>query len=370
MSIPLHRLTATDAYRHAVERAVLEHEFSGGLDARAFGTVIVGGGSVTHVAANAAALVQASTASGDRALLRSHARPRAAAGCGRRTVIVGHVSDLIANQQKRWGLFSDDDGYFFQLDGETLSAVRRSKVSGSVVDVATANLQWSVRQDPVVVTKTHVYEIVEAWPNGDARFFVDGVHVHTFSTDGSIVGPSGVKARLPLSVEATNSSLASAQGSFAAIAASVLVEEEPRASRHAGTRGSEATSGADSVLLLALRAKTTFNSVINLGELVLERLTAVTDQPCRLHVVVGGSIAGGSWAEVDATSMAEVTTAGTLSDGVVARELEFNGDLDEPLDEVVRLLADGTQDVLAITATRLTGSDASAHAALTWREIR
>lgn len=368
MTIPQRRLSATDAYRNAVERAVLEHEFSGGLDARLFGTTIVGGGTVTHVAAQAAALVQAGTASGDRALLRSHARPRAAAGRGRSTVIVGHVSATVTNQQKRWGSFSDDDGYFFQLDGETLSVVRRSKVSGAVVDVAVANAQWNAStsaKSPIDTTKTRIYEIREAWPNSDAQFFVDGVHVHTVSTDGSIVGPAGVKARLPLSVEATNSSSAAAQGSFAVIAACVLVEGEADTQRRFGAHGSEATSGASAVVLLALRAKSTF-----LGELVLERLTAVGDQPCLIQVVAGGAISSGSWAAVDAESNAEATTAGTLSGGDVVHEFVFSGDLDESLDDVVRLLADGTQDELAITATRLTSSDVSAHAALSWREIR
>jgi hypothetical protein len=373
MSIPQRRLSATDAYRQAVERAVLEHEFSGGLDARVFAAITVGGGTVTHVAAQAAALVQASTASGDRALLRSHARPRAAAGRGRSVVIVGHVSALVTNQQKRWGLFSDDDGYFFQLDGETLSIVRRSKVSGSIVDVAVANPQWNAStaaKSPVDTTKTHVYEIREAWPNSDAQFFVDGVHVHTMSTDGSVVGPAGVKARLPLSVEVTNSAAASAQGSFAAIAASVLVEEEPRPRRRGGAHGSEAAVSTSALLLLAIRAKATFNSVANLGELVLERLTAMASGECLIQVLAGPTVSGASWAELDATSLAEVTTAGTLSGGVVVREFAFTGDLDESLDEVVRLLADDSQDVLAITATRLGGSDVSAHAALTWREIR
>lgn len=372
MTIPARRLTATDAYRQAVEQAVLEQEFGAGVDARAFATITAGGGTVTHVAAEAAAKVAVTTANGDRAVLRSHARPRAAAGRARGTVIVGHASGTSTGQKKRWGLFSDDDGFFFLLDGETLSVVRRSKVSGSVVDTAVANAQWSQDKNTIDVTRTHVYEIREAWPNSDALFFVDGVHVHTFSTDGAITGPAGVKARMPLSVEAKNDDAASAAGHFSVIACAVLVEEQARPHR---TFAQHATNGAVStsaVPLLAVRPKSTFGGVANLGELRADALTVMAGGDCLVQVVAGASVTGGSWDSVDAESLAEAnTTMASITGGDVVRKFVLSGNLVAALDDVVRLLGDGTtQDTLVITAQRLGGSDISVRAALTWKETR
>lgn len=370
MSIPLRRLTATDAYRHVEEVVAFEADHRGGLDARQYHSAVVGGGTVTAVAAESALRVAVTTAAADSARLQSQARPRAASGGGRCTRIVGHASGYSADQVKRWGAFTADDGLFFQLDGETLSVVRRTSVSGTPVDTAVANISWNTDSNIIDVTKTHVYEIREAWPNSDARFFVGGVHVHTFSTDGSITGPASVTARVPLAVEAVNDSSAASAGYFSVVGAAVLLEQAPPPCRTFGAHASQATVSTTAVAILALRPKATFGSVENQAELRACGLTIAASGDCLVQVVAGGTLTGGTWSSVGATSRAETNTGATLTDGEVARSFVCTAALDVPLAEVVRLLGDSAQDTVTIAVTRLGASDISVRAALTWEETR
>jgi hypothetical protein len=371
MTIPARRFTATDAYRQASEVVAFEADHAGGVDARAYYSTTSGGGTVAAVAVESGLKAAVTTASGDRALLQSQARPRAAAGRGRATVIVGHTSGTSTGQVKRWGAFTDDDGYFFQLDGETLSIVRRTKVSGSVVETEIANAQWNVDSNTIEPTKTHVWEIREAWPNSDARFFVDGVHVHTVSTDASITGPAYVTARLPVAVEAENESAVAAAGYFTALACAALVEAAPLPTRSFGAHGTQGTVSTSAIAILSLRPKETFGGVANLAELKATRLTVAASGDCLVQVVAGGTVSSGSWAEPDAESLAQVNTGATLSGGdVVGSFVCGTSGLSVALSEVVRLLGDSTQDTLTVAVTRLGGSDISVRAALTWEETR
>src|SRR6185503_9503651 len=121
MTVPLQRLSASQAYRFASERVVFESVHDVGIDPEKWASIPVTGGSVSPDASKSAHIVAVSSASGSRAVLRSHARPRAAAGRSRSCVIACNgVVVGYTNQTKRWGMFDDESGYFFQLSGEQL----------------------------------------------------------------------------------------------------------------------------------------------------------------------------------------------------------------------------------------------------------
>lgn len=377
MAIPASRLTARNAYRLSDERAGFAQAHSLPIDTRLWSTTLVGGGTVTHDPAMSSSIVQASTASGDRAVLQSVARPRPAYNRARATMIMGHCDSAgITNQKKRWGIFDDSNGYFFELDGETLYAVRRTNVSGSVVETRVARAQWSLEKDPIDVTRTHVWEIRESWPNSDVTFFVDDEAVHVISTDGFITGPGTRYPRLPVAVECVNTAAAASAGSFACISASVYLEEKPRHDRTFGTHRSDSSVGTSpGEALLSIRPKLTFSSIANLGELQPDELSITASGDCRVQLVAGGTVGDGSWASHDASSLAESnTTCATYPTGspVVVAEFVCTGTLSVFLGEfldAVRLNG-STQDSLTVCAFSLTGSSITVRAALTWKETR
>lgn len=372
MTIPNARLTPRQAYRQVAEEPAFGQVHVLGIDSRSYATVTAGGGTVTHVAAEAAYRTAVGTANGDRALLVSHARLRAAASGSRSVVIAGHISTPDDNRKLRWGAFDDNNGFFFELAGETLHAVRRTNVSGSVVETRVASAQWSQSKTLPDLTKTSVYEIREAWPSGDLWFFVNGTHMHTISTGGSVTGPETRHARLPVAVEAVNTGAASAGGSFSCVSLAVWVEAQARAQRSWSVQARNAAVGTSQTALVAIRPKTTLGGVSVYGELSARVLSIATGAETVVQIVAGASAAG-AFASHDAESLAESSTApGALTGGKVVAQFCVNGSREIDLAELfesVRLNGDGTQDTLAVTAAAITGTT-TVSAALTWREIR
>lgn len=375
MTVPAQRLSASQAYRQSAEAPAFEavHDFP--LDAEQWGTLSTGGGNVSHSANLAGHVLAVTTASGDRICLRSHARPRASAGRSRTAVIACHCGSVgKANQSKRWGLFDDNSGYFFQLDGEDLSVVRRTKVSGSVVDNEIAFAQWSGNKTPVDVTKTHLFEVREVWPNGDAVFFIDGAAVHQIDTDGSIVGPAFNTARLPVSVEIVNDA-ASTADSLTVMAAGISVE----GAANGKTFDAEAVNaavGAALIPLLSLRVAAAVSGQLNLGELVTQSFTAICSDDARLRWVLNGTLTSASWAaHSNAASFAEIdTTASAITGGRDFGYITEGGLSASELAASIpplRIQADGvTRDVLSLCAQRIGGSNISVRVDASWKEIR
>jgi hypothetical protein len=367
------RLTASSAYRVATEAVAFEQSHDTPLDALHWYDGSTGGGSVSHVAASAALSVGVSTANGARGLLRSHARPKAAVGKSRTVVVIGQSSsEGVTSQRKRWGLFDDNNGHFFELDGESLYAVRRSDVSGSVVDTRVALTSWTVPTH-INVTLSHVWEIRETWPNGDISFFVDGERRHVISTRGSITGPSARTARLPVTVECLNNASTST-GAFHCIAAKVDVETMPLNGRGFSRSVSATGITTSDTPLLCIRPRTTFGSVANLGELIADMLTATCSAETIFKLTRGATITGGTWANHDSASLAEYNATATSFTGGTEQTFVTEGGL--ALSELnaaisaLRLQGDGTtQDTLVISAAAA-ASTISARVALSWKEVR
>lgn len=381
MSINPARLTASSAYRVTGEVVCFEQGFDTALDTEAWHDGSSGGGALVRNATTSALSVSVGTASAAVARVRSHARPKAAMGRSRTTIIVASAA-AVTSQRKRFGLFDEGNGYFFELNGETLSVVRRTNVSGSVVDTAIANANWtgsngaSTYRDP---SKTHVWEIREIWPNGDASFFVDGQLVHVLSTKGSVIGPSGRTARLPVTVECENLATTSA-GSVELVSATVVIETAPVSVRTFSASAVNATVGTSDTALLCLRPRATFGGAANWGELLCDMLTAtckpsVAGESTSFKIIVGATITGGSWTSPDAASIAESNaTASSYTGGITAVEIVTDAGL--ALSEVkeavrtLRLRGDGTTpDTLVIAAAAESGT-ADVRMALSWKEIR
>jgi hypothetical protein len=115
---------------------------------------------------------------------------------------IGLTDDLDpTNNVRQWGLFDDDDGWFFeQSDGLLHAVIRRDRV-----DTKVASTSWSRRFTPVL-TVAHRYEIRVTHHSNDVvgfDFLVDGaLGFRSRSNDGP---SSPLQIELPLTIANANS---------------------------------------------------------------------------------------------------------------------------------------------------------------------
>ena len=367
-----------------------------GLDDYWYDTNTVGGGTVTHIPLQSAIELEVGASSGDKAQLRTNNYFRYQAG---RSILVratGYCSDTgQTNQVRRWGMFDEEDGLFFEQNGGTLYVVQRSSVSGSVVDTKVAQASWNkdvldgtggsgVTLDE---TKGNIWEVTFQWLGvGLVSFFVNGTLVHQFDNPNSYAVPYMRTAVLPLSWEVENVG-ASATGGYTYICGSVSVEggaELPEYTFCAYNAGDVIIDETESPIL-SIRPATTFNSIANRMVMLPIFATISTDGArAGYRIVLNGSLTGASWVaadadsagqyDVSATAMSGGTTLlrGLLPNAIDSRELDFSK-IFNVFSRALRRKAFGTDvDVLTIMCRneKNTGGDTNMRASITWQEVR
>ncbi len=110
----------------------------------AFATSVTAGGTITYNAARASSLL-ATAGAGDAAIRQTRRYFNYQPGKGQLllatfVMTAGVVADLL----RRVGYFDANNGLFLELDGATLSVVRRSDVSGVIVDTPIAQANWNI----------------------------------------------------------------------------------------------------------------------------------------------------------------------------------------------------------------------------------
>ena len=121
-----------------------EYTFVSDLNPKHMGTEVASGGTVTHDATAGHAVIATTTTSGSSALFRSHLWHHYFPGISQFGLFSLYHGDAgKTNNVRRWGMFDDFNGIFFELNGTTLYAVVRSNVSGSVVETRVAQADWS-----------------------------------------------------------------------------------------------------------------------------------------------------------------------------------------------------------------------------------
>ena len=115
-------------------------------DEDAWEQLVVGGGSsVTYVQQRSSTTLECGTGVGDRVVRQSRLYIPAVPGRSNLLMATGVLGDAVVGVKKRIGYFDDNDGMFFELDGDgTFYVVIRSSASGSVVDSRIAQEDWNV----------------------------------------------------------------------------------------------------------------------------------------------------------------------------------------------------------------------------------
>jgi len=308
-----------------------------------FQETVTGGGSTTHLPNESAVAMDVGTPSGDEVIWQSHLYHIYQMGYSQNvemTIAVGDTGK--SNVRRRWGYFDADNGAFFELNGTTLSVVRRSRATGSVVDTAVNQSLWNGdRLDGgggidnlslmnIDVSTMLIYWIDYQWMGaGQLRFGVyddqgDRITVHSVQNTNIRAEPWMTHPALPVRFEITNTSTAASPSRLKAVCCSVktdgnLVEARSRKTVKWSIESATNSSVADTAFepIISFRSKTTLNSIVNRKISIPELISVyVTNNPILFAIIRNPTtLTGASWGSVSTRSAAEFDDSATVISG-------------------------------------------------------
>lgn len=344
-------------------------------------------------------LLQTSTASGSHVIQSTNRYHFYQAGNGMlllNSLVVGDTGKN--NNIRRWGLFDNLNGVFFELSGSVLSTVVRSDATGIVTERKWTQDEWDhdkfngtgTSQFILDITKVNVYFIDYAWLGaGRIRFGALDEHGNRLTcmiihNIGVITNPWSSRSSFPVRIENINMDTTVSTSEIRHICAAVYAEAR---TDYVYWRYADLNSArkpcADDTPIMSLRAKQIYNGRINRVNSYPEDITVyVEGGPLKLEAVWNSNLTGSAW---------DVPSIGPLEADVSASSYTYEPDgyvfrcwmlgpgthqIDltkhfETNDEGILLNGDGvTQSAFSFTGTSLNMSTpATASMVLNYREL-
>lgn len=378
--------------------AIFDCQFTYNLATLTFESVTNGtGAAVAHDATNRMALMTfASTPTGGKAFLQSYKYIHYQPGRSQQIYLTFNFLGGVADVIKFAGYSDGTNGVEFQLNGTTKQFVLYSDTGNG--DQTIVQSSWNLDKldgtgaSGLTLDTTKVQILVidlQALYSGRVRvgFDIGGVviYAHQFLAANVITTPYIQTANLPIRVGMTCTGTVSTTMNF--ICSTVQSEGglQELEGRTFAVEGTATAGNGTRTHIISLRPKTTYNSIANRIEFILNALNILVtgNNPVLWELCIGQSITGASYADVNATySGFEVSSAGSLSGSptlvlgsgycaatavsqqAVATQILSNYPIS--LDAAGAVRANGT---LTLLVTGI-GSTSACRASLLWREIR
>lgn len=234
---------------------------------------------------------------------------------------------------QRVGYYGDENGLYVELENSTLRFVKRSIVSGSIVEVPVDQTNWNGDKlngtGPSGITidmsKAQIFWMDIEWLGvGSVRlgFVIDGQFIvcHTFNHANIIASTYITTACLPLRYEIENTAGTSGASTLKQICSSVISEGGYE------LRGTQNSVGIPILTPRTFSVAGTYYPIIGV-KLTSTKLDAVAiltaisvlglgnGKNYAWRLVQGGTITGGSWVNVSASSAVEYNISGTSVTG-------------------------------------------------------
>lgn len=242
------------------------------------------------------------------------------------------------NLRQRIGYFDVDNGIFLQQDGSTISLVRRSKSSGSVVDTVIPQSQWNIdtldgngnSKITLDLTKSQILFIDIEWLGvGTVRagFVIDGyfIEAHHFHHSNIATSTYMGTAILPVRAEIENTGVTASSSTFRIICATVISEGgyelrgRPRAAGHLLSSAYRMSTPGTIYPLLSIRLKSTRLGAVVIPQDYSVAVTAASN--FRYLIMDKGITTGGTWVDAGTDSSVEYNlTATSVSNGTIVEE--------------------------------------------------
>ncbi len=253
-------------------------------------TITTSGGSATHLPNESAARLRVDTTSGASCIRQTYQYHRYQPSKSQRILMSFVMGSANTNVKKCLGYLDDENGIFLAQDGAGAVVIgRRSYVTGSVVDTEIAQANWNL--DPMDGsgpsrvtmdwTKAQILAVDLEWLSaGRVRvgFQLAGrtIYAHEFLHGNVLTTGYMTTANLPLRYEIVATGVAGGTTDLIQICSAITSEGGFEIGRglpfavvdFAGR--SVSTSGA---VLLAIRPRATFNSIVNRALVILESVS-------------------------------------------------------------------------------------------------
>ena len=354
------------------------------------------GGSETHLPNESSTLLAVTSANSEYIIKQSKEYLHYEPGKSHLIMVSGCFGNTPTGVVKRMGYFDTNNGIYLENNGGQISIVRRSYVSGAIVNTVVPMAQWNNRMNvglsaSVDPTKVQIFWIDLQWLGaGSVRcgLVIDGQYclMHTFNHANLIGTVYMTSATLPVRYEITNVSSGVANN-MRAIACTVQTEngaERIYGLNAAATNGATAIAVTTRRQVLAIRPAALFNSIVNRSQYDINQVyIRPTTNDCLVEVVYAPtSVASSSFAAVNAAySAMEYDVAGIgVTGGTVIAAFPVGVNTIGVWNPVqaysilgraaLCLDIDGSNpSVLSIVATSLSGTS-NVSATLNWTEYR
>jgi len=303
------------------------------------------------------------------------------------TGVMGAPKDGIT---RRVGLFDENNGLFFELDGSDFKIVRRSSTSGSPVDTAVDRDDFEfykldgtdVKMPTLDFSKTLIFFIdFESLQVGTVRFgvYVDGTPIYLHAMDhANLIDVAYFSTpNLPVRYEITNDGTGAA-ATLEAICSTVISEggsEETGITRYISTDGThvDADTGGTMYAVVGVKLKSTnLDSVVKIAKV---NMYSATNDDFEWFLILNPTVAG-TFAYSDETNSAvqaatgataNTVTGGTRLDGGLSVS---SSTVTVPVESLYYLGSkiDGTPDEIVL-CVRPFSNAADIHGAITIKEI-
>lgn len=239
-----------------------------------------------------------------------------------------------ANLRQRLGYYGANNGMYLELENSTLSFVRRSYITGSIVETKIAQADWNVDKmdgtGPSLLTldisKAQILWMDIEWLGlGTVRmgFVINGrfIHCHSFHHANLINAPYITTASLPLRYEIANIGVTASASTLKQVCSTVISEggyQMHGVQQSVGTpiSSSYLLSGTPGTYLpvISVRLKsTTLDAIAIISALSMMGVGNGINYAWR--VTNGATVTTASWTSAGADSAVEYTTTGTAVTG-------------------------------------------------------
>ena len=342
------------------------------------GNFTSGGATITRQAQRSSFLLDTNGVDGARAYRQSRQRAIYQPGKVQEVQITAVLGGTSSNVIKRMGYFDDNNGLFFQWNGDDIHFVIRSDTSGAPVDTLITRDQWQDKLDgtgesgiTLDLDKAQIFQLDFLWLSfGDIRFgfVIDGVwqiaYTNTWANLGDVAYMRNPNLPLRWEIEQNGAGAGSTFEAVCGVVAS-LGGFDKRGLSLAFESGEQEAEDGDETEILAVRLNSTG---VEVAVAFLERVKVLcvsnSNYIYRVYLNDNG-MSGGTWTGAPGSLLEQSTDRTGTPGGPNAVKIDVGYGTtsnDESLGDVVNLVGLGfdafTQqaDVVSITVQRQSGS--------------
>jgi hypothetical protein len=315
----------------------------------------------------------------------------------------GIMSKPKQNLRQRIGYFGNDNGIYFELDGNTVNIVERSIVTGIVSETRVPQSQWN--KDTLTgigvsnpsgialdISKAQIFwSDIEWLGEGTVRagFVIDGkiIETHHFNHANAIESTYMTTASLPLRYEITNTGLTTSSSTLKQVCSTVISEGGYELRGLQQAVGTPITSPVNLPTagtfypVVSIKLKSSPNRLDAIIILTAISMMGITNNAnYNWRVIASGITTGGTWTDAGIDSSVEykidggsITGGRVLASGYFSASNQLHSNIDILKEALFKFQLErngltNTPYELSLVAAASLGN-ANIHASMDWEEI-